>query len=179
MNIKFFCPHWGSKDLDFSEFISKVITAGYDGVEMSLPLDMREKENILQTIKSNGLLYIAQHWETITTDFQEHKKDYRVRLLNLASANPLFINSQTGRDFFTFEQNAELIQIAAEVSKQTGIKIIHETHRGKFSFASHITFEYLNRLPDLLFGIQTVITKSAIFCFVLFPKIVQKDRATA
>ena len=119
---------------------------------MSLPLDMREKENILQTIKSNGLLYIAQHWETITTDFQEHKKDYRVRLLNLASADPLFINSQTGRDFFTFEQNAELIQIAAEVSKQTGIKIIHETHRGKFSFASHITFEYLNRLPDLRIG---------------------------
>ena len=152
MDIKFFCPHWGSKDLDFSEFISKVITAGYDGVEMSLPLDMREKENILQTIKSNGLLYIAQHWETITTDFQEHKKDYRVRLLNLASANPLFINSQTGRDFFTFEQNAELIQIAAKVSKQTGIKIIHETHRGKFSFASHITFEYLNRLPDLRIG---------------------------
>lgn len=152
MDIKFFCPHWGSKDLDFVEFIVKVKTAGYDGVEMSLPLDQAEKKNILRTIKSNGLLHIAQHWETITTDFLEHKKKYRERLLNLASADPLFINSQTGKDFFSFDQNAELIGIAAEVSSQTGINIIHETHRGKFSFAAHVTFEYLNRLPGLRLG---------------------------
>ena len=152
MEFTFFCPHWGSKDLDFAEFVKKVKTAGYDGIEMSLPLDQEEKENILQTIKSNGLLCIAQHWETVTTDFQEHKKEYRQRLLNLASAHPLFINSQTGKDFFSFEQNSELIHIASEVSSQTCIKIIHETHRGKFSFASHITFDYLNRLPDLRIG---------------------------
>ena len=152
MEIKFFCPHWGSSDLDFAEFCVKVKIAGYDGVEMSLPIDQLEKKNILRTIKSNGLLYVAQHWETATFDFNQHKKEYRERLLNLASADPLFINSQTGKDFFSFEQNAELIHIASEVSSQTGIKIIHETHRGKFSFASHITFDYLNRLPDLRIG---------------------------
>lgn len=152
MKIKFFCPHWGSADLGFAEFIEKVKTAGYDGVEMSLPLDQSEKETILQTIRLNGLLHIAQHWETATTDFNEHKKEYRERLLNLASADPMFINSQTGKDFFSFEQNAELIKIADDVSKQTGKSIIHETHRGKFSYAAHVTFEYLTRLPDLRIG---------------------------
>lgn len=152
MNIKYFCPHWGSKHLDFNEFFSLVKKSGYDGVEMSLPLDSTERASVVHSIKQNGLLYIAQHWETVNPNFQEHKKEYRQRLQNLAEANPLFVNSQTGRDFFAFEQNAELIGIADEVSEQTGVKIVHETHRGKFSFAAHVTFGYLNRVPDLRLG---------------------------
>jgi sugar phosphate isomerase/epimerase len=152
MKIKFFCPHWGSKHLDFTDFLGKVKAAGYDGVEMSVPLENSDREEIVKKIKKYGLLHIAQHWETVITEFQEHKKEYRERLLNLTSTNPLFINSQTGKDFFSFEQNAELIKIAADVSKQTGIKIIHETHRGKFSYAAHVMFEYMARLPDLRIG---------------------------
>ncbi|MBI5008369.1 MAG: sugar phosphate isomerase/epimerase [Bacteroidia bacterium] len=154
MEIKYFCPHWGSGNLDFKEFITNVTKAGYDGIEMSLPSDHGEKSSILDAVKKHRLSLIAQHWETSTPDFKEHKKEYRSRLVNLATARPLFINSQTGKDFFSFEQNLELIQIASDVSNQYGVKIIHETHRGKFSFAAHITAEYLNRLPDLRIGLD-------------------------
>ncbi len=149
MDIKYFCPQWGSKDLDHREFVKKVKESGYDGIEMSLPLDEKEKQAVLDVIKEYDLLYLAQHWETVTTDFEEHKKEYRKRIENLATANPLLINSQTGRDFFTFEQNAGLIGIADEVSKKHGIKVLHETHRGKFSFAAHITAEFMKKLPGL------------------------------
>lgn len=152
MEIKFFCPWWGSSHLDFNEFVTNVTDAGYDGIEMSLPRNQIEKESIFDSIRKHGLLFIAQHWETATSDFEEHKKEYRSRLVNLATAAPLFINSQTGKDFFSFEQNVELIQIASEVSHQYGVKIIHETHRGKFSFAAHITADYLTRIPDLRIG---------------------------
>jgi sugar phosphate isomerase/epimerase len=149
MEIKFFCPQWGLKHLQLDSFFEKVKNAGYDGVEMSLPLDNSEKELALRLLGQFDLLHIAQHWETLTPDFQEHKIEYRKRLENLASANPLFINSQTGKDYFSFEQNADLIEIGREVSHDYGVKIVHETHRGKFSFAAHITADYLNRLPDL------------------------------
>jgi sugar phosphate isomerase/epimerase len=152
MEIKFFCPQWGSKHIDFNSFLMDVKNAGYDGVEMSLPSDLKEKASILNAIGNQGLLFIAQHWETVTTNFEEHKTEYRSRLINLATANPLFINSQTGKDFFTFTQNAELIQLASEVSQQYGVKIIHETHRAKFSFAAHITADYLTRLSGLRLG---------------------------
>lgn len=152
MEIKFICPHWGSKHLDFGVFLKKVKESGYDGVEMSLPLNETEKQTIIGAIKKQGLVHVAQHWETVTTNFQHHKKEYRERLVNLATAAPLFINSQTGRDFFSFEQNAELIEIASEVSQQYGVKIIHETHRGKFSFAAHVAAGYLSRLPGLRIG---------------------------
>ena len=152
MEIKYFCPHWGSKHLDFDSFLANVKNAGYDGIEMSLPLDQNEKNAVLEAISNHGLLFIAQHWETADVNFEKHKTEYRSRLINLATANPEFINTQTGKDFFTFEQNAELIQIASEISQQYGIRIIHETHRGKFSFAAHITAEYLTRIPGLRLG---------------------------
>jgi hypothetical protein len=123
--------------------------AGFDGVEMSLPFDEIEKSTILNAIEKFDLRLIAQHWETLTADFDLHKKEYRSRLENLATAKPLFINSQTGKDFFSFEQNAELIRIAADVSAEYGTRIVHETHRGKFSFAAHITADFLKRIPDL------------------------------
>lgn len=154
MEIKYFCPQWGSKHLDLPVFIKKVKDAGYDGVEMSLPLDTREKREILELLKQENLLLVAQHWETQTNDFIEHKNEYRKRLENLASGQPMFINSQTGKDFFSFEQNSALIEIADEVSQQYGVKIIHETHRGKFSFSAHITLEYLNKLPALRLGLD-------------------------
>ena len=149
MQIKYFCPHWGSKHLKFTDFLQKVKNAGYDGVEMSLPIHPAEKTEVINAIKNHGLLHIAQHWETITTDFEQHRIEYRRYLENLATANPLFINAHTGKDFFTFEQNAELIDIAAQVSKQYGIEVIHETHRGRFSFAAHITERFMKEITDL------------------------------
>lgn len=149
MEIQFFCPRWGSEDLDIEALCKKVKDAGYDGIEMSLPLDKEEKAAYLKAINNADLKLIAQHWETVAVDFELHKQEYRMRLENLASAKPIFINSQTGKDFFSFEQNAELIRIADEVGAAHGLKIIHETHRGKFSFAAHITAEYLTKLPNL------------------------------
>jgi sugar phosphate isomerase/epimerase len=154
MKIKFFCPRWGSEKLDIISFLTKVRDAGYDGVEMGLPLDSVQRDEILSSIKQSGLQLIAQHHETSTADYEIHSSEYRQRLVNLATSQPLFINSQTGKDFFTYEQNAGLIQIADEVSKQHKIKILHETHRGKFSFAAHITSQFLQNIPGLRLGLD-------------------------
>ncbi len=149
MKIKFFCPLWGSENLDTASFFAKVKNSGYDGVEMGMPKDQNKKEEILLLLKQFDLQLIGQHSQTSTANFSEHKKEFRQWLENLADCNPLFINTQTGKDFFTYEQNAELIQVAKEVSENYGIKIVHETHRGKFSFAAHITKQFLANNPDL------------------------------
>ena len=152
MELKIFCPLWGFEELGKETFFRKVKGAGYDGVEMSLPLDENEKASILKLIEKNDLHLIAQHYESATPDFDKHKEEFRLRLKNLVTANPLFINTQTGQDYFEFEQNSELIEIADEVSKENNVKIIHETHRGKFSFAAHVMAYYLKRLPNLRIG---------------------------
>lgn len=143
MKLKFYCPHWGSKHLPFEQFALKCKQDGFDGVEMSLPTETRQKEEILKILKDHQLELIGQHWETQDADFEKHKINYEKRLLNLATADPLFINAQTGKDYFTLEQNLELIKLARKVSEDTGIKIIHETHRSKFSFACHVLANYI------------------------------------
>jgi sugar phosphate isomerase/epimerase len=153
-SIDFFCPHWGSDKLPFETFLNRVKDAGYQGVEMSLPLDDAERTSIVKAIADHDLKLVCQHWETVNPNFSEHRVEFENRLRNLAKGNPVLINTQTGKDHFSFEQNAELIQIAAKVAADTGFKIVHETHRGKFSFAAHITAQFLDKLPELELGLD-------------------------
>ena len=59
------------------------------------------------------------------------------------------IDSQTGKDFFSFEQNSRLLEVATKHEVLTGVPVCHETHRNKFTFAAHITLDYLLRIPTL------------------------------
>jgi sugar phosphate isomerase/epimerase len=59
------------------------------------------------------------------------------------------INSQTGKDWFTFEENQKLIAAAAAISENMGVRILHETHRGKFSFNARLTAQHLEADPSL------------------------------
>ncbi len=149
MKLLFFCPIWGSESLSFSNFLQEVKAAGYDGVEMSFPINDNKRDKMVRLIRSYGLKLIAQHWETVETDFSLHRQNFEFRLRNLVATQPLFINSQTGKDYYSFSQNKTLFELAQDISEEAGIPIIHETHRGKWSFAAHITKEYLQRLPNL------------------------------
>ena len=151
MKIIFFCPRWGCENIPWRLFFKKVKDAGYDGVEMGYPLELSadEKQEIQQGLADHSLLWIGQHWQTIEPDFEAHVKIYADNLYSIADGKPLFINSQTGKDYFSTEQNLRLIQIAKAISGETGIDIIHETHRGKWSFAAHITKNYLQLNPEI------------------------------
>ena len=74
MKIKFFCPYWGSALLSYPLFFKKVKEAGYDGVEMSLPFDKKEKADILNLLREHELELVAQHWETSHPDPFLHKE---------------------------------------------------------------------------------------------------------
>jgi len=133
MKIKFFCPRWGSEHIPIKDFLGRVSSDGFDGVEISLPLDKKLRDEWLLRISEQGLEFIVQHHETNYANLKEYQPEFTDRLYWLADANPLFINSQTGKDFFSFEDNCALIQVANEIEGNTKVQILHETHRGKFS----------------------------------------------
>ena len=57
--IRFFCPRWGMAHLPFEDFVQKVKDAAYDGVEMDLPFDEKEKSGYLDTLKQYDLLLVG------------------------------------------------------------------------------------------------------------------------
>ncbi len=97
---------------------------------------------------------MAQHWQTSSPDPAAHREELVRRIEALAEARPLLVNSQTGRDFFSFEENAEIIQAAEAVGRAHGVPVVHETHRGRFSFAAHVTRRFLEAIPGLRLGLD-------------------------
>ena len=149
MQIKFIYPRWGSTDVSWPVFLNKIKEAGYQGVEIDLPLESVKKKEICSMLKDLELDFIGQHWQTKEVDFTKHREQYKRHLYNLVEANPLFVNSHTGMDFFTSLQNSVLIETAHEIELESGVIITHETHRSRFSFAAHACLPYMKEYPFL------------------------------
>jgi sugar phosphate isomerase/epimerase len=150
MKIQFFCPRWGS-DLNWDAFMQKVKAAGYDGIEYGIANEAPREEiaEVLELAKQHGLLIIAQHYGTYDADFNTHYNNYTAWFQKIKRFDFARVNSQTGKDFFSFDEVKFLLAVADDYSKSTGIPVSHETHRNKFTFAAHITKDYLNRIPGL------------------------------
>jgi len=151
MEIKFFCPRWGCENVSWDEFCRRVKEAGYDGVEYGIPAESTKQEldGAWSNFEKYGLLAIPQHYSTYDADFNLHLKNYGAWLDLIAPYKALKIDAQTGKDYFSFEQNKKLVERAAEHTRATGVEVYHETHRNKFTFAAHITADYLMRIPEL------------------------------
>ena len=146
MKIEFICPVWGNTAA-FDFFCEKVVRAGYDGIEYGIDskADVKTLDEIWNVAEKHNLKIIAQHYDTYEADFNKHM-DLFGAWFDIVRPYPLVkINSQTGKDYFSFDQNKQLIEVATD----SGLNVLHETHRNKFSFAAHITKTYLEKLSDL------------------------------
>ncbi|GAF02701.1 sugar phosphate isomerase/epimerase family protein [Saccharicrinis fermentans] len=150
MDIKYICAFWGSESLMPKMFINKVMSAGYDGVEMNVTPNPDFEKELKETLDNTGLIFIAQQW---LPPKDESVEDYRERMLRrlrfLASLKPLFINTHTGKDFFSFKDNSSLIESCRQFTEETGIPLVHETHRGRFTHHAFGLLPYLEKYPDL------------------------------
>lgn len=149
MKLQFFCPRWGSESLSWDAFCSKVKEAGFDGVEAGVPFDEHEKDAMQTALQQHQLQFIGQYWQSFEQDYTAHKDAYLFHLHHLAKLNPVQIDAQTGKDYFSFEQNKELFDAATSFTKETGITVAHETHRNKALFAAHVTKQYLEQIPSI------------------------------
>lgn len=151
MQLKFFCPRWGSEKLSWDAFLQKAKEAGYDGIEWGIPNEASDAtlQLVWEKLESYGLEIIPQHYGTYEADYAKHFDQYGAWLEKIRPYKAVKVNSQTGKDFFSFEQNKSLIDLAEAWAGSTGIPVYHETHRNKFSFAAHIVKEYLSSMPNL------------------------------
>jgi sugar phosphate isomerase/epimerase len=149
MQIKFFCPKWGSDNISWDNFCGKVKEAGFDGVETPVPFDETERDEIVSALSKNGLLLIGQYYQSFEKDFEQHKASFIRHIEYLAALNPLLIDAQTGKDYFIATENKALFEAASEITAKTGVLIAHETHRNKALFAAHIAKELLLNNPGI------------------------------
>lgn len=150
MELKFVCPYWGQEGISGNDFVKKVIDSGYDGAEINIPDDNAFEKSILKATEQAGFNLIAQQWlPPANESLDAYKKRFIERLIYLGSFNPIFINSHTGKDYYSFDENCQIIDEAFDFQERTGLKIVHETHRGRFNFASFATKPFLEKYEKL------------------------------
>ncbi|RFM26836.1 sugar phosphate isomerase/epimerase family protein [Deminuibacter soli] len=150
MKIKFFCPRWGAEHIPWDPFCAMVKEAGFDGVETPIPFEQDEKDIITTALQRHNLLLIGQFYQSFEQDIAAHKESFQAHLENLAALHPVLIDSQTGKDYYTADQNRELFELATKVTNDTGVIIAHETHRNKALFAAHIAAQLLIENPAIV-----------------------------
>ncbi|KGE12696.1 sugar phosphate isomerase/epimerase family protein [Sphingobacterium deserti] len=145
--IKYYCTNWGMQE-SWARFCAKVKTAGYDGIETWLPATTEEQQEMLTALKKHNLslgLLVGGSG----TNFEQYAANFRSNLEAASKHRPDYINCHTGKDYYTFEQNERLITLGEKISKHYNLPVYHETHRGRFSFAAHVTKGYLDKIPHL------------------------------
>lgn len=145
--LKILATNWGFGG-SWDEFCSKAKAAGYDGIEVWIPGEEASRKELLAALEKYQL-EVGFLTGTGTVDFKQHLEQFQSGVRLAAGYKPLFINCHSGRDYFTFEQGKQLINFTTQVSKETGVPIYHESHRGRLLYAAHVTRQYIEQLPDL------------------------------
>lgn len=148
MEIKYFCSWWGIDHLGIEPMIKKIKDAGFNGIEIGIPYKSSAKSKLREILNKYNLEAIAHQYQA-NGNFDEYCLSFKESLVSAAEFHPLFINSHSGRDFWTLKENAKLIRIAMEVEKNTGTKIIHETHRKHLLFSTFTAKQYFDLIPEL------------------------------
>jgi sugar phosphate isomerase/epimerase len=126
LQIKYCCTYWGAEKEKPKAFIDKVLSAGYEGIEIFLPPPTDHfTERFIEEIG-------------VVLNFTE-----------LLTYQPTFINSHTGKDYYSFDDNCKVIEAVLNICHKSGVRILHETHRGRFSFHAASLVPYLKKFPEL------------------------------
>lgn len=148
--LKVLATNWGFNGT-LDAFCAKAKAEGYDGIEMWWPMEQASQDELFSNLKKHkldvGFLCGAPH-----SNYEKHFEHFK-KMCDAAASNkvqrPLYINCHSGKDYFSFEENARLVEYTNALSKTTGILILHETHRSRMLFAAPVAKQYLQTIPDL------------------------------
>ena len=148
--LKVLATNWGFPGT-IDEYCAKVKKDGYDGIEIWWPLQQKDQDELFNALQKYSLevgFLTAGH----ESDYQTHFNTF-TNMIDAAATNkvqkPLYINCHSGRDYFSYDENKSFITHTVQLSKQTGIKICHETHRSRMLFAAPVARHYLETVPEL------------------------------
>lgn len=142
MNLLFGHSWWGLQHLGWKNMVEQLVNAGFDYAEVYVPDNEKEREQLFLSLHKRSFPFVIHQYQATGKNFEEFKNNFKAQLDLAASYRPILISSHTGKDCFSFEQNAELLKIAGEAEQETGILIVHETHRGSCLYSPGLFKEY-------------------------------------
>ncbi len=148
MKIIYTKSKWEMWDVPLEIFLERAKADGFEAVEIYLPALSESPAEIKRMLASHGLKLVAQIISEGTTP-EAHRQSILERLDFAAQTEPLFVNSHTGSDLFSFEANCDIFTAADERALKHGLLLTHETHRGRPTYNAPDTRRYLEARPQM------------------------------
>ena len=142
-----FATNWGYNGT-WDEFCARIKKDGFDGAEVWYPAEEKNRQEFLNAFQKHNLKY-GLLFGGSDTDYQRHLQQFKSTLTTAAALKPVYINSHSGRDHFSFEQNKAFIDFTAELAAKTKIPIYHETHRGRILYSAPVSRQFMEKHPAL------------------------------
>src|SRR5215216_355751 len=139
---------WEMWDDPLEAFLQRVTESGFAATEIYLGSLRESPVEIARLHTAYGLRLIGQILTQGQT-YQDHIKSFESQFEFAAQCQVVFINSHTGRDIFSFEENIQIFQRVTQLSQSSGIPILIETHRGRPTYSAIETRKYLDAVPEL------------------------------
>lgn len=149
LKLKVLATNWGFPG-NTDAFCAAAKKENYDGIEVWWPTEIKDQQELFAALDKHQLEvgFLCGGYQK---DPKEHLDTFK-KAINAAVKSPkkpLYINCHSGRDYFSYEQNRLFIDHTTEASQKSGIKILHETHRGRMLFAAHIAHNFIEKNPAL------------------------------
>lgn len=149
MKLLILCPQWGSEHLPLEDFFAKVKESGYDGVDTWLPEDVNERKKFKSLLDKYQLEIVSHQHQAKGNNIDEYCKSLEYYLSLSLECNPLLINSHSGRDYFSMNDQLKVIDTVEEFSLKHNIIVAHETHRGRIGYSPYNAIELFNQRPAM------------------------------
>ena len=141
MKMLILCTQWGSQHLPLEKFFAKVKDAGYDGIDTWVPEDIIEKKKFISLLEKYQLAVVSHQYQANGNTIGEYCESIKYYLSLSMECNPLLINSHSGRDYFSMDEQLRVIDTVEEFSVKNNITIAHETHRGQIGYSPYNAME--------------------------------------
>lgn len=146
MELKLVRHLWGlSGPLD--RLLPQIRAAGYTAIE-SAPPDAQEADSFRDHMSAHQMSFVAQVFTQGQT-VREHLESFRRQLGHAAEFQPLFISSHSGMDRWSEAQADAFFAGALEIEAALGIRVAHETHRGRVLYNPWTTDRLIGTFPAL------------------------------
>lgn len=145
--LKVMATNWGF-DGSFDDFFKKAKAAGYDGAEIWCPSDEKGRVELSNAAAKHGML-LGLLYGSGNTDPKKNLEEFITTITAAIAMKPIYINCHTGKDFFSFDQLKPIFDWTFPQSKQSGIPIYHETHRGRALYSAPVTKNFMDKMPGL------------------------------
>jgi sugar phosphate isomerase/epimerase len=148
--LKLLATNWGFNG-ELDDYCAKVKKEGYDGIEIWWPLEKKDQDELFASLKKHEL-EVGFLCAGSDSNYQKHFDQFTQMIdaaANESIQRPLYINCHSGRDYFSYDQGKAMIDHTTALTKSTGIKICHETHRSRLLYSAPVARHYMESIPEL------------------------------